>query len=259
MEKAPSTFSARHKRVIWAIVLGLPAVLLAFTGLAVAVPMAADFTPTAFVYLPFVIRMPTPTPTPVQPPAPPGGSTSVSGSLTLDDQTPGKTYATWCEDVWFHEVFHNDDGARSMNWTILGVTVKGPGTDLFHTSWSNQTSFFTDYPNCFGPGSMPCGSTSGAGAWRDAVGGYRPDSQLFNPGTYTLTEAVCLSSFNDCLNSVGWHTLSSVQFVEVDLISPTCNRTTKYRTTSVASTDPLAGCHLDLSDPQNVRMVCPGK
>jgi hypothetical protein len=274
MEKSPPTspLSQKWKILLLLLVLPLPLALLGFSGLAAAGPMLADFTPTVIIYLPVIVKVPTPTFTPTPPatstpaasatptqPAYPGGSTSVSGSLTLDSNKP--TYADRCENVWFHQVIHNDDGGKTLNWGILGESVVGPGMNVFHTSWSAPNAsgqVFPLYPNCFGPNGMPCASNSGGGAAQDAIGGYRPDSQLINPGTYSITEAICLSSYTACTHNAGtWRTLSSVSIVAVDWYDPTCNRTI-IRTT-VQSTDPLAGCHLDTSDPQNIKMVCPSK
>ena len=270
--------NASQKWVIWALVLGLPAVLLAFTGLAVAGgPQIADFTPTMMIYVPLIEKHPTPTftptptatPTPIwtatptQPPAPPGGSTSVSGNISLDlgKKPGGGTYATYCENVWFLDWFHNDDQARSLSWTIQGVSLNGPGmNNVFHTSWSNTNSWFTLYPNYYGPLNAP---TSGGGQWSDAVSGPgHTDTLITQPGNFTLTEAVCLSSFNSCTHNSGtWHSFNSVTFTAVTWNPPPPQSCPHPSAQAMAAQpiDPLAGCHLDTSDPQNIRMVCPSK
>jgi hypothetical protein len=267
MEKIHRTSPRSRNRKLQVLALALPLTLLAFTGFAAAGPLLDDLTPTVAMFLPLVVRMTTPTatftpvpsPTPVTP-VPPTGSKSVSGALTRED--PNKpTYATRCEDVWFYELIHNDDGARALNWGILGVNVQGPNTNVFHTSWSAPNEpgqMFTLYPNCYGPLGMPCAGSIDGAKHRDAIGGYRPDSRLINPGTYTLSMAICLSPYNVCPSSGGWRVLSSVSIVAVDWYDPSCNRTLA-QAVPTPNSDPLAGCHLDLSDPQHAHMVCPGK
>ena len=135
----------------------------------------------------------TPTPTRTQTQAP--TTNNVSGKLTRED--PNKpTYATKCEDVWFYELIHNDDGVGQVRWGILGVQVTGPSTSFFHTSWSAQyepDQKFTLNPGCYGPNGMAtswnpagCNHDAGSAQHRDAVGGYRSDGRLMYPGTYQL-------------------------------------------------------------------------
>lgn len=272
MKKTHRTASWSRNRKFQLLAVVLPFTLLLFSGLAIAGPQLVPFTPTVFYYLPLMVKVPTPTPT-VTPTAtatpvetvPPPGSNSVSGSLTLE--TVKSSYATKCEDVWFYEVIHNDDTARSLNWGILGVAVNGPGTNVFHTSWSAPGApgqVFTLDPNCFGPNGMPCAGSADAGRHRDAIGGTRPDSRLLYPGTYNLSLSICLSPYDACANGAGtWRVLSSVSIVAVDWAgcpaAPANQAGTAELAAPTPTPDPLAGCRLDQSNPNRIHLVCLGK
>jgi len=232
--------------------------------------------------MPVVMFVPTPTLTPTRTPTvtptptatSPGFVTTdhVSGQLTLEDQTPGKTYAAKCEDVWHYDLIHNDDSSLPARWGIMGVNVSGPNTNFFHTSWAADAQpgqFFRMNPGCYGPnGYAPdwnpgaCNTDPYNARHYDAVGGYRSDGRLMYEGYYQLTLAICLSPYNVCPGpGATWRNLSSVTIHVVDWYDPVkCPEGPHVASVPTpAKADPLAGCHLDLSDPRKIHMVCPGK
>ena len=266
----------KARRMLWVLALFAPFSLLVVSGLAAAGPLLLVFTPTAYIYMPVILYMPTPTPTatPMPTATSPGFVTTdhVSGQLTLADQTPGKTYAAKCEDVWHDDLIHNDDGSTPARWGIMGVNVSGPGTNFFHTSWGADTQpgqVFRLNPGCYGPNGMAadwnpngCNTDANSAKHRDAVGGYRTDGRLMSPGEYQLTLALCLSPYSACINGSGtWKNLSSVTIHVVDWYDPVKCPEGPHSAAAPTPTkpDPLAGCHLDLSDSNNIHMVCPGK
>ncbi len=293
-------FSGRKRWGLAALALLTLVLLLAVSTLANARALLADFTPTAFAYFPILLKQSTPTPsptltptitlTPSKTPTPTNtqvvqpGTDKVSGQLTLEDQTSGKTYAAKCEDVWHYDLFHNDDSSLSAPWGIMGVSVSGPNTNFFHTSWSapdQPNQEFVLNPGCYGPigtgdKSNPagCNRNPDSAKQRDRVGGRDVDTskRLVNPGQYRLDLAICLSPYDVCPNASAnpkWKVLSSVTIQVVDWYDPVkCPEGThgvppvawpSVNLPASSSKDPLAGCHLDERDPANVHLVCPGK
>jgi hypothetical protein len=141
----------------------------------------------------------------------------------------------------------------------LGVSVSGPNTNFFHTSWSapqQPYQMFMLDPNCYGPIGAPCGSGS---AHHDGVGAWKSDGRLMYPGQYRLDLAICLSPYDACADNRGtWRTLASHTITAVEWEG--CNQVTPWAVVPAELTlQPLSGCHLDTGDPDHVRMVCPRK
>lgn len=264
----------RARQMLWGLVLFVPLSLLVVSGLVSAGPLLLDFTPTAYIYMPMVVRIMTPTPAPTATSSVFVTTDHVSGQLTLEDQTPGKTYAAKCEDVWHYDLIHNDDGSIPARWGIMGVNVIGPGIAFFHTSWSADQQVksnltFTLNPGCYGPNGTgddnnpsACNTDANSAKHRDLVGGRQSDGRLMNAGDYQLTLAICLSPYTACTSGNGaWKSLSSVTIHVVDWYDPVkCPEGPHSAAAPTpAKVDPLAGCHLDLSNPNNIHMVCPGK
>ena len=158
------------------------------------------FTPTAYVYLPAVIKQPSPTPTdtptPTETPTPTATPTSTPTSTPTATSVPtvvghvltgqlalceSRTTYGVNENICFIETITNPTEGV-VHYGILGVSIVGEGVSDFHTSWSGDLSIA---PKCTGPVDT-CG-----GAWQDNL-------SIGAPGTYTLTLAVCYSPEDVC-------------------------------------------------------------
>lgn len=202
--------------------VGLLAALM-LVSLAQAAPGGAGLTPTVWVYFPFMALYPTPTftntptatatatstatPTATATVPPPQ---NMAGGLRREE--PNKpSYATNIENIWHWFYIHNPN-ASTVYYGILGVSVyKDAGYNFFHTSWSGQLApngVLSINGGCFGPSG--CQGSPGSAELRDTV-------IVAQPGDYTMTLAICQSSFNGCLEPSGsWQNLASVTFKAID-------------------------------------------
>jgi hypothetical protein len=223
-----------------------------------------DVTPTLWVYLPNVMRMPsatptasatvTPTPT-ATPTATPTHTTTPTPTLPaalpmvgdVRREDPNKpSYATYIEDIWHWSWIRNDNG-RSVYFGILGVnvvnTTLGGSYQFFHTSWDGAgapSGALELYGNgCYGPNGIPC-----AGRWED--GQHRDAVRVNEPGNYTMSLAICQSNFWACQQPGGaWQVLDSVTFVAVHWTPQAPGPTT--------TPEP---CRLITTDPRGVYLKC---
>jgi hypothetical protein len=221
----------------------IPVALLLFAGLANAGATIA-FTPTAFVYMPIILRQPTPTPTPTPTPLPTPTPTAtptcpylghvLTGQVTLDENKP--SYAVG-ENIFFHETIANPTNSR-ICYGLVGVAVtklSGSGSSFFHTSWSGD--LWLD-PGCTGP-TDHCG-----GPWGDSL-------QIGVAGTYSFTLAVCYSRVDVCPTAGDWQTFNTLSPITVIVWPP-------QGPASAPGEHGLFGeCYLALNDADNVQMVCP--
>ena len=201
-----------------------------------ALAVLADFTPTAWVYLPVVLNPP-PTPTPTATPtatttptptetatqtstptetatptatlSPTPTNTSVptvvghvlTGELTLCN--PAKTTYGVGENICFVEKITNPTDGY-VSYGILGVSIASSETSDFHTSWSGDISIA---PHCTGPVDT-CG-----GPWEDNL-------SIDSPGAYTLILAICYSHVDACPNpGADWQNFPPG--VTVTILNPT--------------------------------------
>jgi len=223
--------------------------LAAWAGSSVAAAgLGPAATPSAYAYLPVVVKQPTltPTPTPTATPtatAAPGGG-PVVGELTRED--PNKpTYATNIEDIWFYDLIHNVSGG-TVNFGILGVNVAGPAP-YFKTLWDGAGAPGGVLPinaGCWGPNGIPCAPNADAGRQRASL-------RVTAPGLYTLTLYICYSSFNACQQpGANWQPLASVQITAIDW---TPQPPGIVRNDAASETV----CYLSTADPARTHLVCP--
>lgn len=244
-------------RKTFALIMGFGVmVALMLVSLAQAAPGGSNVTPTVWVYFPFMALYPTPTitntPTPTQTQPPTATSTvppaqNMGGGLRREE--PNKpSYATNIENIWHWFYIHNAN-ASTIYYGILGVNVvkNGGGYGFFHTSWSGQLA-----PNgvlslnggCFGPSG--CQGSPGSAELRDTV-------IVAQPGDYSMTLAICQSSFNGCLEPSGsWQNLASVSFTAIDW-TPTPNIPGSASTPMPPQTEP---CQLITDDPAGTYLKC---
>jgi len=179
--------------------------------------LLAGFTPTVFVYVPIVIKLPTLTPsntptatntptpskTPTITPTPTRTPTAtptfsvVTGHVLTGQLTTcgGRTTFAVNENVCFVETLNNPTPGL-VYYGILGVNVtrlSGSGSGFFHTSWSGDLAI---NPGCTGP------TNRCDGPWQDNL-------QIGTAGTYSLTMDICYSLEAACTQSgADWRTLT---------------------------------------------------
>lgn len=250
-------------RKMFGLIIGLGCLAaLMLVSLAQAAPGGVGLTPTVWVYFPFVALYPTPTitntPTPTVTPTPsatPSATATVppaqnmAGGLRREEPTK-PSYATNIEDIWHWFYIHNPN-ASTVYYGILGVNVvkDAGGYSFFHTSWSGQLApngVLSINGGCFGPGG--CWGTSGQAELRDTV-------KVAQPGDYTMTLAICQSSFDGCLQPSGsWQNLASVTFTAIDWTpTPPPPMPDVVSTPMPSLTEP---CQLITDDPAGTYLRC---
>jgi len=212
---------------------------LMLVSLAQAAPGGGGFTPSAWVYLPFVALDPTSTPTntptaTVTPTATPTGNpSSVTGFLELSNfESACNTGSKVC----VREVITNTSGS-TVYYSFLGVAMDnltGPDpSDNYHESWTGDLAID---PFCVGPTDR-CG-----GPWNDTW-------NISPAGTYNLSLTVCFSAYAACLQPGGdWRTLYTISNVGITGLNQPDVRTPVFTGTCRLVTDDPRGLYLDCAD-----------
>lgn len=201
--------SSRPTRPAW---LGMLTAALA-TALLAGLAWAQE----AFVlYLPVVLRQPTPTPTATPTPTitptptatPPIGSPeSLTGELALCN--PGQTVYGLFQAVCVRETLRNPTNSV-IYYGILGVEVVRLSDNFkwFQTSWSGNPLAID--PFCTGPTDR-CG-----GPWEDNIRGPDDTNGFKTAGQYRLTLAFCYPTKDACLAGQGvWRLLTPGLIISV--------------------------------------------
>jgi hypothetical protein len=221
--------------------------------------------------LPLIFKQPTHTPTATPtttatPTVTPTGTpsncgTGFNGHLEKTDNKP--SYATYIERIRFNEFIHNPTSS-TICFGILGISVTGPQTLPFKTSWDGAgapNGRLEIWAGCHGPTGMPCAGSAGAGMSQDHLGDGEEEHNQFEittPGNYNATLFVCYSPFSDCLAPGGnWVGISgAVPFTMIHWTPSAHLDGEPAEPTMTPSDEPI--CYLITDDPAGIYLDCEG-